>query len=343
MTVESLQSNNNPPLFSEMTYYASGFAMNLTGEVQGGFSIPGSLQERLNSKALNILGMSSCLNLFTGPMGIHHGVRQINLSQKLKDYWGEVQGYLKALQGGAQTVAGAAYLPASMLIGALIFTSSKVMTVAAEVLTGIGGVFLAIGSAFQMLESSINLYHGAQLRKRVQSLIQNNGPESALKTLQDEMTNEGPKFERSLGEKATQKILEAGPEQAQEILEQALKALTKQISQRAIEAVLSFAAIALTVATFIITGGTAPLILGVIGTVLGLMFLALDVQNMSEQMNAPIGQLDKVWVFMSTGFSALLIAAAIITATHPLVIVIIALTAAMLLFVHLACLQRIYS
>ncbi|NGX45564.1 MAG: hypothetical protein K940chlam2_00719, partial [Chlamydiae bacterium] len=200
MNVTLVDSTSDPlPDISELASETSELIVDLTGQVQGGFSPLDLAHDRLNSSALTVLGMSSSLNIFMGPVRILHGVKEMKLSQQLKDYWGEVQGYLKAVQGGFQTAAGAAYLPASALLTALFFTTCKVMSVAANVLTAIGGGLLAAVSAVQMIVYSIALHHALNIRKLVQKALEENSPQEALKVVQDEVAVESFNFERALG------------------------------------------------------------------------------------------------------------------------------------------------
>jgi hypothetical protein len=226
---------------------------------------------------------------------------------------------------------------------ALFFTASKVMMVASNVLTAVGGALLAIGSAIQMIGSSINLYHAVNIRRTLEAALENNTPQEALEIIQETMGAERFNFERALGLELVEKIIEAEPEQAQEVLKKALSAAAVQMGKVALDLFLSFAAILLTAAAFAFTGPMAPIILGAIGTALGMVFLVLDLQSMVGEMNSPVGKYDSIWVYASAVFSAALVAISLLIATNPLVIVIIGVMSALLLFVHVACMIRIHS
>ena len=331
------------PLVGELVSETSDFIADLTGQVQGGFSALDLAHDRFNSGAISVLGMSSCLSVVIGPVRALHGVKQIKLSQQLKDNWGEIHGYLKTAQGGIQTVAGAAFIPAAALITALFFTSSKVMIVAARVLSVIGGALLAVVSAISMIASSFSLYHAVLIRRIIETATENLTPEEALVAVRAEIVSERFHFERALGADLVEEILVAEPEKAQEVLDKAISAASKEIGLQALNIFLYTSAIVLTIAALAISGPFAPIIIAAIGTVLGLAFLVLDLQGMSEEMSNPVGKLDTAWVYLSAIFSAALIVGAFLVESNPYVIAIIAFMALLLVLVHVACMIRVHS
>nr|NGX45623.1 hypothetical protein [Chlamydiota bacterium] len=159
----------------------------------------------------------------------------------------------------------------------------------------------------------------------------------------DEVEVERFNFERALGAKLVEEIMSAGPDEAQLVLDKVLSASRKEIASQVLNIFVSVAAIVLTIAAFTFSGPLAPIILGAVGTALGMLYLVIDLKSMSGEMNSPIGKYDAIWVYASALFSALLVTMALLVATNPYVVAIIAVTALLILIVHVACMVRVHS
>lgn len=285
-------------LEAEATSVASdalGIVMDLTGEVQG---VAGAYDYlNIQSKALDILGFTSSLSIFTGPIAINHGWKEVKIARILDDLWAEIKGWFNTVYGVLQTASGAVFAGMSTAMMVFIATTAKTADVVSNILgkvgVGLAGASLLCGTISRLMELPYLFHYG--------KLIYQGDMEKIREEMGELKLARG--WEEFLGEELMEKIKNGGEFSKSELVWPILKEVTSLL--------LYFTGTVLAALELFAPALFPPWTLGVIGAGLGLLFLLSDGYEFftglgTEQM--------ETWERVLMGISGILCLAISITA-----------------------------
>lgn len=321
-----------------LTTATCDLVMDLTGPVQGCYNALSMEDFKASSTAQTVLGFTSCLTAITGPLLIHHGVEEIHVSHALKDFWGEVYGYIQTAYGSLTTTAGiGCMIPATGISLALLCTTCTTAAVAGQILLQVGAGIFGIASLLQVCKSVISFREIWECHCKLKDL----SPEDALTLLQNEIEDPAllRQWQRMSSVELMEKIRTATPVQAKALIREMRWELTKSLILEALNMVLGLISIGLTVAGYF-AGGYA---LVIAGTVLGIISVLFDIGAFVDAASSEnIALLEKPWFYISAILTVIVMGATLYFTPIGWVMAAVAVAALIMLTAHLICILRIH-
>ncbi|HSX03786.1 MAG TPA: hypothetical protein VLG76_03555 [Rhabdochlamydiaceae bacterium] len=307
-------------------------AMDLTGEVYGGFSLTSTLKYHFGSSALQVLSWTSCLSLVPAMLSTSEGWQKVQLCGKVSDLKGQALGGLQFLRGVIRTaVSSLCLIPASGINVALFFTASKTASAVADILRSAGGGFLGGASLLSSFSALFFIANGLSFRQKLAAFSTD---QERLEMLQGESSNE---LLYALGKEGVELVQNASLESANEVMKIVYQENTRQILISVLYFTLNLSSAGLTAASFLLTGPSMLFGISVMETALGLIWLVTDSVAFIDSIKTDKpGACDEDWVTFTFLFcSAILITSASLS-NGPVPLAISITMGLLLLAVHLS-------
>lgn len=348
MSVE-LNTSSESTLLGDVASNCLNFTMDLTGQVQGGFEMTSALQQKFGYLSLKIFGASSCLNLVSGPISAARGYTEFRLGERLKDWLGQLMGWLKCVQGGLQTFAGALFIPATGLAIALDFTVSKIVKIASKVFGHAGSIALSIGSLLMTVVSTLSLVEQIGMRRRIYEILDQTAiPLDQRQSRVIEMLREigatakgESQLARLFDQKVIKQIQTASKEETHRVVLECLRNQNRNIALLVFYISLGVIGALLTVLSLVFTAGASAFVIAILGSGLSLIWLILDVYFIKESFASnERGKMDKPWLLFSALFYLVLTGLGLFFCSSMWATITTVIMGLILLLTHLVCYVR---
>lgn len=295
------------PILGNVSKGITNLFMDLTGEVNGSFSITDSLRHEFGSNSLQILSTTACLSIMTGPLSVYEGQKKIKLSEKAHDIKGQILGWLQCARGGLRFTAGSLFYGMNI---ALLFTASKTGVIVGSMLKETGGALLGTASLFLSISASLLLGHAIEFRQKINAILETpDGAETALSMLKGELAKgcTGDLLHATRGA-CVEEVRHADLSEADAVMQNVLNENTKKIAISLLYFALSMSSAMVTFAAFFIAGENSLFGLAIIDTILGLIWLSLDVFGLAESLkDAEPGRYDVIWMLFTFVLSTVVV------------------------------------
>ena len=289
-------------LARESTNFISDFG----SQVQTAYSCFITANSRVNPIALQAFGTIACLNFPLGVIAAKEAHSEALTHRKVNNFSAECTAWLKCVTGALQAAAGALYLPAQALTIVLFYAASKAVVIAASVLGGASMTLFGGASLLFGISTSLDLHKEVSLRQDLnkilsQSNVQDKNHQALLFLKQRIETGGKLEMVRLTGSKSAEAILTADATNAAEVVQLVLQENNKAIALSATVAVLMLVGVALSGLSIAFSGGTAALVIALLGAAVGLAWLGLDGYNfIKAAQEGEKGKYDRLWLLFTT-------------------------------------------
>lgn len=325
------------PVLGNVPKGITNLFMDLTGEVNGSFSITDSMQSEFGIHSLQILSTTACLSIMTGPLSVYEGQKKIRLSEKVQDIKGQILGWLQCFRGGLRFTAGSLFVPASGMNVILFFTMSKTLAVVASFFKEAGGTLLGVASLLLSMSAILLLVHAFEFRQKIHEMLQE--PEGAFRIIQmlkgDMALGRTGDLLHATNGACVDEVRHAELHEAEKIVELILDENNKKILISLLYLGLSAISTIITFASFFIAAESALVVLAILDTTIGLIWLGLDVFALGESFkDSEFGKYDLSWMCFTFVMSVIIIVAATICAQSIVANIVTLTVGSILLAAH---------
>ena len=246
-------------------------------------------QSKVHSKVLDILKISGFLSVFTGALSLRYGIKELNLSQKIQDFWGKVIGLSYCGIGGMQIAGGTAF--AGMGLSSLVCfaTAAKVAEVGAIFFNSVGGALLGGASLWGAMVVGIHLKLSIDCKLELNEILtKEKNPDKAIQVIKQHMLDpqRGLLWKRILSQSLLKEIIGKPTGSSSELIDKIKHQIHKKIALSSVIVLLGMAAGTLVLLSFISAASIAPWIVVVLTVAIAASWIALDglsiVENIKE-------------------------------------------------------------
>lgn len=304
---QRIRKEDEVPFLGALARESTSFISDFATEIQAGYSCVVTATSKVNPIALQAFGTIACLNFPLGILAAKEAHDQALAHRKVKNLWAECTAWMKCATGALQAAAGALYLPAQALTIVLFYAASKAVLVAATVFGGISMTLFGGASLLFGISTSMDLHKEVTLRRVLNYLLSQPNVDEKVKNeqvigyLRNKIRAEGKlEMMRFIGSKNTEAVLKEGAD-IKETVRLVLEGNSKAIALSAIVAISMFLGVTLSALGIVFTGGTAALIIALLGAAAGLAWVGLDFYNLVQAAKEDEeGRYDRLWLLFTT-------------------------------------------
>ncbi len=144
---------------------------NIAGNVRSLFAGANKVFDTKNPAALAALGFTSGFSVFSGPLNVINGIKEVRTAEKISDVAGRSLGYLKIARGVAFATGGAVLIPVRVLTIASLWTASQIVATMAGTLGSAGSALFSIGSFLAGIGFGIRLNEQRRFRAEFNAIL----------------------------------------------------------------------------------------------------------------------------------------------------------------------------
>ncbi len=144
---------------------------NVAGNVRSIFSGANKVFDTKNPAALAALGFTSGFSIFSGPVNVINGIKEVKTAEKTSDAAGRALAYLKIARGVVFATAGVVLIPVRVLTIVSLWTASQIVATMAGTLGSAGSALFSIGSFLVGIGLGIRLHEQRCFRKELNAIL----------------------------------------------------------------------------------------------------------------------------------------------------------------------------